>query len=180
MTKNNIPQRNSKTSAHPMNKNLFVFKFTPLPTNLDNDPSVMKYQFHLNVDKEGKLSDPEPVKKRSSQSKSTRSTTKQSTYSTSHERTDTPSSEIPPSLYNNANSPIFFTSLSPQTTNIDAAATSNKTSPVILEKIKISNLVNNEMIDEKELNLSTIQALAETFKTSAVPLETELPTPKHW
>ncbi|WP_133136294.1 hypothetical protein [Legionella rowbothamii] len=184
MPKNNIQQQSSKTSSHPMNQNLFVFKFTPLPQNLDNDPSVMRHQFHLNIDKEGKLGDPEPVykssKKRSSPSKSARSTTRQSSCDTNHEPTDTPTSEIPPSLYNNGSSPTFFTTLSPQTTNSATAAPRNKISPVIAEKIKISYLVNNKMVDEKELDLSTIQVLAETFKASATPLESELSRPKLW
>lgn len=189
MPKNKIQQRSSKTSDNPMEKNQFFFKFTVLPTTLENDPSVMKYQFHFKVDKNRELGDPEPVykplKRRSSQSKSTLQP-----YTLCNNHSCSPAS-VTPSLYNNASSPIFFTTLqgssrplSPQPTNLDGAATSNKTivtPSIVADKIKISNLVNNQIMDEKKLDRSTINALAETFQIPAESLETELSTAaKRW
>ncbi|CAM4418653.1 MAG: hypothetical protein LEGION0403_FIIPPAGN_02132 [Legionella sp.] len=189
MPQNNISRRNSKTSDNPMSKNQFVFKFSPFLTNLDNDPSIIKYQFHLKFDKNKELGHPEPVhkssKKHSSKAKFILPTTRQTTYVTNHALS--PASAATPSLYNNASSPVFFTAsqgmnpdLSRQTTNFDTSAT--RKLPVVpsieKKKIKISNLLNNEMLDEKILDVATIKALTETFRASADTLEKEWSTPR--
>ena len=190
MPKNNVPRQNVKTNNDPMSKNQFVFKLTPPPRNLDNDPSVMRYQFHFKVGKDKNLGDAEPVyksKKRSSQS--TMPTIIQSTYTTSS--VYSPASEVTPSLYNNANSPLFFTTppstnrtLSPQTSALNTSFTRNTKPPIVssikAEKIKMSNLVNDEMVDEKKLDVLTINTLAETFQVPAKTLETDLTIAKRW
>ena len=44
----------------------------------------------------------------------------------------------------------------------------------------MSNLVTDEMVDEKKLDVLTINTLAETFQVPAKTLETDLTIAKRW
>jgi hypothetical protein len=187
MPQNNIPSRQTKNTDNPMSKNLFVFKYTPSSANLENDPSVMKYQFQLKMDKNRELGHPEPIhkapKRRTAQPKAVLSTTRQATY-VNH--ADSPAtSERTPSLYNNASSPVFFPAsqsmnftASTYPANLNASTSTNPSTMPSSEKkkIQISTLLNQQMVNEKTLDAATIQTLAEAFRAPEEQLETGLST----
>ncbi|MFJ1268633.1 hypothetical protein ACD661_08720 [Legionella lytica] len=170
-----------------MNKNFFVFNYTPSPTNLENDPSVMKYQFQLKMDKNRELSHPQPIhkspKKRAAQPKTIVSATKQATYV--HHADSPAASEQTPSLYNNGRSALFFpasqnttSTLSTYPANLDASTTAQPSAAPNTErkKIQISRLLNPHMVNEKTLDAATIRTLTEAFQASEESLETGLST----
>lgn len=201
MPKHTPPQRNTEDTNNLMKKNQFEFKLTRPLTNLDKDPSIKKHQFYLKFDKKTKeLADAEPVpvnklsKQSSSRAKSKvtpTTTTIQHFYITNHYHGCSPVSAVSPNHSTHTNMSTFFTTpqdtnhaSSSQTTNMGTFATNNINPTAVpsmnAEKIKISNLVNKEKVDEKELNTSVISALAEAFKVPMKTLEAELATARLW
>ncbi len=197
MPKNINPQQRSKTADNSMTQNQFTFRVTRPSANLDNDRPVMKNQFHLEFDKTTRtLGDAEPVykprKKRLpplAPSETNAPNKIKNIYITTLYHPYSSASGTPSGLYTNASSPTFFTAAQnrdhiPSTHNLDASVIRPTKAALIpsikAEKIKVSNLINAEMIDEKKLDLSTINILAKTFKVFDENLETELPTAIRW
>lgn len=197
MPKNINPKQYSKNADNSMTKYQFTFKLTRPSANLENDPSVMKNQFHLEFDKTTRtLGDAEPVykprKKRLpplAPSETNAPNKIKNIYITTLYHPYSSASGTPSGLYTNASSPTFFKAAQnrdhiPSTHNLDASVIMPTKAALIpsikAEKIKISNLINAEMIDEKKLDISTINILAKTFNVSAENLETELSTAIRW
>lgn len=183
MPKNINPQQHSKAADNSMTQNQFTFKLDRPPAN----SSVMKNHFHLKFDKTTKaLGDAEPVYKprKKHLPRPNPTETNAPNHIITHYHPYSSVSGTPSGLYTNASSPAFFTTAQntnrlPSTHNLDASV-AMRTKPTLIpsaEKIKVSNLINCEMMDEKELDAATINTLTNVF---AENLETELSTAKRW